>query len=84
MRPALNTSKGPAITTPPAYYLFAGQNNFIVSCPSGKKVVGGGASVSSNAIMLDSRPFGETQWRATAQSSRLYNIAVFAICAFVQ
>lgn len=57
----------------------------IASCPAGKKVIGGGASVqSSNAVLVGSFPIDKA-WSAVARQpdNSTVDLAVFAICAFV-
>ena len=59
----------------------------IASCPSGTRVIGGGAEVqgASNVALIESAPSGTTSWTAIAGlqtgSAPSWALVVFAICA---
>jgi hypothetical protein len=61
-------------------------NQWQVSCPSGKKVLGGGVSASvSSAVVFGSRPIGDTAWMGEVYNpTHAGTMTVYAVCGFVQ
>lgn len=59
----------------------------VASCPSGTRMIGGGAEVQGarNVAIIESAPSGTTAWTAIAArqtgSAPSWNLVVFAICA---
>jgi hypothetical protein len=67
------------------------EGTFTATCPTGKKVIGGGANHTSydgsaNRTVLASWPSGDDEWSATfsgAGSGTGFKATVYAICALV-
>jgi hypothetical protein len=63
-----------------------------VTCPAGKRVIGGGADLNSpfperKTGIVISRPLGNNGWIATGRTyepNTGVNITAYAICAFTQ
>jgi hypothetical protein len=61
--------------------------NSTATCPTGKKVVGGGSSTDATTRIDTnfSKPFGENQWivQTTRDSAGAYTLTAYAICVKV-
>jgi hypothetical protein len=69
----------------------AGPKNLTVTCPAGKKVLGGGVEVSGNGrnrvTVVENKPSGDNAWEGEAfeavSTTATWKIVVHAICATV-
>ncbi len=62
----------------------SGTNTAVASCPSGKKVIGGGGDATGSATVTGSYPSSATAWTATKGGGTSSNsVTAYAICATV-
>ena len=59
----------------------ASSSTSVATCPTGKKVIGGGGSVASGGQVGASYPSSQTTWTVTQTS--LGTVTAYAICATV-
>ncbi len=65
--------------------IVTGEAVLILSCPEGKRVLGGGASASSAAVSIYvNAPRDDSSWLIRANGTERFTLTGYAICAVAE